>query len=126
MKHRTPFLLGVLILVITACTAGKTSELSPNTVPIYFLAPTEQVRGSDALCQSLEDLDLPDNAPATETAVAWHILPTKVSELTNDAGYLTSHQDISGKINGDGNVLNLAVVSAVPSSPDAKTLYIII
>ena len=32
---------------------------------------------------------------ATETVVAWHILPTKVSELANDAGYLTSHQDIS-------------------------------
>lgn len=39
---------------------------------------------------------------------------------------IQEHQDISGKINGDGNVLNLAVVSAVPSSPDAKTLYIII
>lgn len=25
------------------------------------------------------------------------VLPKKVSELTNDAGYLTSHQDISGK-----------------------------
>ncbi len=26
-------------------------------------------------------------------------IPTKVSDLTNDAGYLTSHQDISGKAN---------------------------
>ena len=26
-----------------------------------------------------------------------NVLPKKVSELTNDAGYLTSHQDISGK-----------------------------
>lgn len=32
----------------------------------------------------------------TETTSAWHFIPTKVSELTNDAGYLTSHQDISG------------------------------
>lgn len=32
---------------------------------------------------------------ATETSVAWYTLPTKVSELTNDKGYLTSHQDIS-------------------------------
>ena len=35
---------------------------------------------------------------ATETSVAWYTLPTKVSELTNDKGYLTSHQDISGKL----------------------------
>ena len=31
----------------------------------------------------------------TETNSAWYTLPTKVSELTNDSGYLTSHQDIS-------------------------------
>lgn len=32
-------------------------------------------------------------------------IPTKVSELTNDTGYLTSHQDISGKLDkvGDGS-----------------------
>ena len=29
-------------------------------------------------------------------------VPTKTSELTNDSGYLTSHQDISGKANLDG------------------------
>lgn len=31
----------------------------------------------------------------TETNSAWYVLPTKLSELTNDSGYLTSHQDIS-------------------------------
>ena len=53
-----------------------------------------------------------------------------VSEVQTSLGKadtaLQSHQDISGKINGDGNVLNLAVVSSMPSSPEAKTLYIII
>ena len=34
----------------------------------------------------------------TDSKVSWYILPTKVSELTNDAGYLTEHQDISGKV----------------------------
>ena len=29
------------------------------------------------------------------SASSWYVLPVKVSELTNDAGYLTSHQDIS-------------------------------
>ena len=43
-------------------------------------------------------------------------IPTKTSELTNDSGFLTSHQDISGKVNssdlstvattGDYNDLN--------------------
>ena len=31
----------------------------------------------------------------TGSAATWYILPAKVSELTNDAGYLTQHQDIS-------------------------------
>lgn len=29
------------------------------------------------------------------STIAWYVLPVKVSELTNDKGYLTSHQDIS-------------------------------
>ena len=32
------------------------------------------------------------------TSATWYVLPTKVSELTNDAGYLTQHQDITGKL----------------------------
>lgn len=134
---------------------------------------------------------------ATETAVAWHILPTKVSELTNDANYvksedlssvatsgnyndlsnkptipsavtestvsgwgftkntgtytkpstgipktdldsavqtslgradtaLQSHQDISGKINGDGTITSIVKVTSLPSSPNANTLYVIV
>lgn len=31
-------------------------------------------------------------------------VPTKTSELTNDSGFLTSHQDISGKINNEKGV----------------------
>lgn len=39
---------------------------------------------------------------------------------------LQSHQDISGKISGDGNITNIAVVSSLPSSPNAKTMYVIL
>ena len=31
---------------------------------------------------------------------------TKVSQLTNDAGYLTSHQDISGKVSRSGDTIS--------------------
>ena len=33
-------------------------------------------------------------------------VPTKVSELTNDSGYLTSHQDISGKVSKSGDTMS--------------------
>lgn len=151
--------------------------------------PCRWAEGSDyriAVCENI-----------TASASAWHILPTKVSELTNDEGYakasdladvatsgsyndlsnkptipaavtestvsewgftkntgtyskpsngipksdlasavqislgkadtaLQSHQDISGKINGNGAVTDIIPVSALPSSPDAKTLYVIV
>lgn len=123
----------------------------------------------------------------TASASSWYIFPAKVSELTNDAGYLTEHQDISGKldattaastylsktdaastylgktakaasattadsatkatqdasgnvitttyatktevsakVSGDGNITNIVKVTALPDSPDANTLYIIV
>lgn len=81
----------------------------------------------------------------TSNSSSWYVLPIKVSELTNDAGYLTQHQDISGKLDattaastyatktelsakvgGDGNILNIVKVTALPSSPDANTLYVIV
>ena len=39
---------------------------------------------------------------------------------------LQSHQDISGKINGDGTITKIVKVASLPSSPEANTLYIIV
>lgn len=56
-------------------------------------------------------------------------LPTKVSQLDNDAGYLTEHQDISGKLNASElpNAINTALAQAKASGEfdgdDGKTAY---
>lgn len=44
-------------------------------------------------------------------------VPTKVSQLTNDKGYLTSHQDISGKLDTDKltEAINTALAQAKES-----------
>ncbi len=50
-------------------------------------------------------------------------IPTKTSELTNDSGYLTQHQDISGKANSSdlaavatsGNYNDLSNTPTIPS-----------
>ena len=39
---------------------------------------------------------------------------------------ITAHQNISGKINGDGTITTIKKVTSLPSSPDANTLYIIV
>ena len=51
-----------------------------------------------------EEVDLSGYAQKSE-------LPTKVSELENDAGYLTEHQDISGKL--DSSALPTAINTAL-------------
>lgn len=51
-----------------------------------------------------EEVDLSGYAQKSE-------LPTKVSELENDAGYLTEHQDISGKL--DASALPTAINTAL-------------
>ena len=53
------------------------------------------------------------------------VVPTKVSELNNDAGYLTQHQDISGKANSadlsavatSGNYADLSNKPVIPNVP---------
>lgn len=40
-----------------------------------------------------------------------HDIPTKTSQLTNDSGFLTSHQDISGKLDKSGGTMTGALVA---------------
>ena len=43
-------------------------------------------------------------------------IPTKVSQLTNDSGYLTEHQDISGKLDKTGDGSNVTVTFTAASA----------
>lgn len=50
-------------------------------------------------------------------------VPTKVSDLTNDAGYLTSHQDISGKVNISDIASSVSASSTNSVPVGAKLFY---
>ena len=50
-------------------------------------------------------------------------IPTKVSQLTNDSGYLTQHQDISGKEDKSNKVTSLSASSTDKQYPSAKCVY---
>jgi hypothetical protein len=55
-----------------------------------------------------------DNKPTIPT------VPTNVSDFTNDAGYLTQHQDISGKLNvSDFNSYSASTATAIGSKLDS-------
>jgi hypothetical protein len=50
-------------------------------------------------------------------------IPTNVSAFTNDAGYLTQHQDISGKEDSTNKVTTLSSSSTDTQYPSAKCVY---
>lgn len=50
-------------------------------------------------------------------------IPTKMSQLTNDSGYLTEHQDISGKEDKSNKVTSLSAESTDQQYPSAKCVY---
>lgn len=51
------------------------------------------------------------------------VIPTNVSAFINDAGYLTSHQDISGKENTSNRVTTIGSTSDNNHYPTAKAVY---
>lgn len=50
-------------------------------------------------------------------------IPTKTSDLTNDSGFLTQHQNISGKENTSNKVTSLSSSSTNTQYPSAKCVY---
>lgn len=50
-------------------------------------------------------------------------IPTKMSQLTNDSGYLTKHQDVSGKEDKSNKVTSLSASSTDTQYPSAKCVY---
>lgn len=51
------------------------------------------------------------------------VIPSKVSQLENDNGYLTEHQDISGKADTDYVDLQISTVQATASSAKEDAIY---
>ena len=67
--------------------------------------------GAVALSNDYDDLD---NKPT---------IPTATSDLTNDSGFLTSHQDITGKEDKSNKVTSLSSSSTDTQYPSAKAVY---
>ena len=70
--------------------------------------------GAVALSNDYDDLD---NKPTIPT------IPTNVSAFNNDSGYLTVHQDITGKEDKSNKVTSLSSSSTDTQYPSAKTVY---
>lgn len=74
-----------------------------------------------AFLEGIEDSQSLDNIIASieqQIADVAKAIPTKVSELDNDEGYLTEHQDVSGKLD------KTEAISTYLTKADAQTTYL--
>ena len=76
MKRALSFTLIALLLFTVGCADHDHTAQESEGTPIYFLAPADSAKGSDALQRSMEILDLPPNASleAQATAVTERLL----------------------------------------------------
>ena len=70
MKRSLVLILSALFLFTTACISTDRSNPDVEGTPIYFLAPANTAKGSDALQCSMEPLTLPAGASPEEQATA--------------------------------------------------------
>lgn len=71
MKRRSLWMLILsAILVLTACALQQTAPVGGEGYLIYYLAPEESAKGSDAICSSYQQLTLEEDAPLRSVAEA--------------------------------------------------------
>ena len=109
-------------------SAEKTTwnnKLSSETDPIFSASASAGITSTDISNWNNKsdfsgDYDDLTNKPTIP------VVPTNVSAFTNDAGYLTSHQDISGKEDKSNKVTSISSSSTDTQYPSAKCVYDIV
>jgi len=87
------------------------------------------ITGSTATLCKLETAKVPvtdvqkNGVSVVTNTVANIAVPTKTSDIVNDSGFLTQHQDISGKEDKTNKVTSMSASSTDTQYPSAKAVY---
>lgn len=84
-----------------ASSTGGTKTVMWATLPVYENPLGEEIATVAMLDDKQDKLTVGSNISISGNTISATV-PTKTSQLTNDSGFLTSHQDISGKANLNG------------------------
>lgn len=110
-------------------TAGKNIIIENNVISAIGgggNVDDVQVNGTSIVSESVANI-LTNSAYSSNNKIATMsdlpTIPTNVSAFTNDAGYLTSHQDISGKENISNKITSISSASTNTQYPSAKAVY---
>lgn len=79
-------------------------ELKTGSATVYKVLSDNNL--TDALVEKINKAGVSDFSGDYNDLTNKPTIPTKVSQLENDAKYLTTHQDISGKLNKTGDASN--------------------
>lgn len=71
----------------------------------------------------INNVELSGNKSLSDLGIDIPTVPTNVSAFTNDAGYLTEHQDISGKEDKTNKVTSISSQSTDTEYPSALAVY---
>ena len=107
-------------------TSNKVTSLSSSSTDTQYPSAKCVYDGLTAKANAsttLAGYGITDAYTKTQVDSLIPTVPTKTSDLTNDSGFLTSHQDISGKENTSNKVTALSSSSTDTQYPSAKCVY---
>ena len=87
----------------------KTSDLTNDS---GFLTAHQDISGKANAATTLAGYGITDAYTKTQVDGMIPTVPTKTSDLTNDSGFLTAHQDISGKANAATTLAGYGITDA--------------
>lgn len=78
---------------------------------------------ANAIINKINSLISSHNSNGSAHSDIRNSIPSKTSDLTNDSGFLTSHQNITGKEDKSNKVTSLSSSSTDTEYPSAKCVY---
>ena len=105
------------VLTLINNNKGTLESLTTNKVNVSAIVDNLTTSDPTKVLSAKQGVAIKALIDALKTAVNNIKVPTKTSELTNDSGFLTQHQDISGKV----NVSDLTAHTGDTSNPHGVT-----
>lgn len=92
-----------------------------ETDPVFSASAAAGIKSSD-----ITNWNNKTSNTGTITGIKMNGASKGTSGVVDLGTVITAHQDITGKINGDGTITKIVKVTSLPSSPNANTLYVIV
>ena len=104
-------------------------KLDKTTAASTYLTKTDAATTYLGISAKAANATKADSAATASSCTGNSATATKATQDASGNVITTTYAtktELSAKVSGDGNILNIVKVTALPSSPDANTLYVIV